>query len=228
MKKNSLEEMKLIVANHPVIQHPFLMAFADGRLTIDQVRKWAEQQFYFSISLPSAFAALYARSDDRFWMEKRPLVGLTDVEAWATGESEAHSTFFIELAQFLDLNLSELTRRPHKVYTREYIATRLDLCLNRPIVQGIAAIALSNEILNLHVFHAYRQGIHKIDGLEKCPTGYFDAHIRDEESDFKVFQFLFDVVAQDESDMRLAETAVRELLDARMVFLDALSEDLGI
>lgn len=226
--KNALEEMKSVVASHPVVRHPFLKAFADGRLTLEQVRRWAEQQFYFSISLPSAFAALYARSDDRFWMEKRPLVGLIDVEAWATGESEAHSTFFIELAEFLGLNLHELTSRPPEVYTRAYIAIRLDLCLNRPIVQGLAAIALSNEILNLYVFPAYRQGIHKIEGLEKCPTGYFDAHIRDEESDFKVFQFLFDVVAQDESDLRLAETAVRELLDARMVFLDALSEDLGI
>ncbi len=225
--KNSLEKMKSVVEKHQVVRHPFLKAFAGGRLTFDQVRRWAEQQFYFSISLPSAFAALYARVDDRFWMEKRPLVGLINIEAWATGGPEAHSTFFIELARFLDLNLPELTSRPPKVYTRQYITARLNLCLDRPIVQGLAAIALANEILNLYIFDVYRQGIQKCVGLG-CPTGYFDAHIRDEESDFRVFQSLFDVIAQGENDLRFAEMAVSELLNERIVFLDALSKDLGI
>lgn len=227
--KNLLEEMKSVVANHPVTQHPFLKAFADGRLTLEQVRRWLEEQFYLSSSFSSTFAALYARIPDRFWKEKHELVGLFAVEAWGTNNPKAHSIYFAELARFLSIDLDVLTARAPKQYTKNYITARIDLCLspNRPITQGLAAIALG-EILNLHICEAYKEGIHKIAGLEKCPTGFFDAHIRDEVGDFKVFQSLFDAVARGEDDLRNAEIGVQELFGQRVIFLDRLAEDLGI
>lgn len=228
--KNALESMKTVVANHPVIHHQFLEHFRNGALTKAQVVAWFEQQFYFSISLPSAFAALYARIPDRYWEAKRPLVELINVEAWGTDNSKAHSGYFIEVAKFLSIDLNALTAAAPKHYTQDYITARLNLCLNqnRPIVQGLAAIGLGNEVLNFYIFQFYKEGIHKIEGIEECPTGYFDAHLRDEESDFQIFQSLFDAVAQNEGDLKSAEDGLRELLDKRVIFFDRLSEDLGI
>ena len=227
---NSLETMKTIVAGHPVVQHRFLENLRNGALTRAQVVAWFEQQFYFSISLPSVFAALYARVPDRLWETKRALVELLKIEAWGTNEHEAHSSYFVEVSKFLGIDLQALTSSPPKRYTQDYIATRLDLCLNpdRPVTSGLAAIALGNEVLNLYIFRSYREGIHEIEGLEECPTGYFDAHLRDEESDFQVFQSLFDAIAQGEDDFKSAEDGLRELLDKRVIFFDRLSEDLGI
>ncbi len=227
---NSLEPMKEIVKNHAVIHHPFLESFRSGNLTKTDVVTWFKQQFYFSISLPSAFAALYARIPDRLFEKKRKLVELINIEAWGTDNEKAHSNYFVELSQFFKIDLHKLTDNPPKEYTQDYINTRLDFCLNpqRPVTQGIAVIALANEHLNEYIFEAYRSGINKIVGLEKCPTGYFDAHISDEENDFRVFQSLFDATAKNAKDLQNAQDGVVTLLNKRVIFYNHLSDDLGI
>ena len=224
----NLESMKNIVMTHPVTKHQFLLDFANGKLTRRQVIIWFEQQFYFSISLPSAFAALYARVPDKFWQTKQSLVSLLEVEAWGTNHSAAHSNYFKEVASFLGIDLEKLTAHEPKQYTKEYVDARFDLCLNpqHKIASGLASVALGNEFLNLTIFSAYRKGLHNIPGLEECPVGYFEAHLRDEEADFQVFQSLFDVVAQDEADIEDAKQCLVDLLDKRVVFFNMLYQDL--
>lgn len=221
-----LDQIKSIPATHPVIHHPFLEAFREGRLSADQVRFWVEQQFYFSISLPSAFAAVYARIPDQFWLEKRALVDLIKVEAWGSEDSH-HSNHFKALCSCLKIDLPQLTQRVPKPYTAEYLNYRLQLCVDpeKSLTDGLASIAIGNELLNLFFFKAYRQGIHKVPGLEHCPTGYFDVHLADEQKDFVVFSQLFEVVAQNQDSVVSAEQALHKLLDRRMQFFDALYQD---
>jgi hypothetical protein len=104
------------------------------------------------------------------------------------------------------------------------------MCLNadRHIGQGLAAIGFGNEILNLHIFHAYREGINKIPGFESCPTGYFDAHLRDEENDSRIFQALFSKLVTTEEEYYLAQQGLLELLDKRNGFFNDLWEDLSV
>jgi pyrroloquinoline quinone (PQQ) biosynthesis protein C len=223
-----LNALRPLLDAHPVTNHPFLVYFREARWTRAQVRFWAEQQFYFSISLPSAFAAIYARAPDRCWKEKRELVKLLSVEAWGLDDFRCHSHYFIELCRFLDLDIAQLTQQRPRPYTEAYLQLRLAICLDavRPVSQGLAAIAIGNEILNLYVYRAYRDGIHKIRGCEDCPTGYFDAHLNDEEADAEIFAKLFAAVVSSESDFDAAQAGLLELLDGRVTFLDALCDDL--
>lgn len=224
----TLFNMKVVVESHPVVNHQFLEAFRKGKLTKEQVHKWFVQQFFFSRSLPSCFAALYARVDNRFWKEKRALVDLLDVEAWGSTNATCHSGYFVELGAFLGVDLSAVTEEQMRPYTANYLAFRLDLCLNpsRSLGQGLAAIALANEVVNLSIFQAYREGINKIPGLETCPTGYFDAHLRDEQHDFEVFAQLYELMAKTLEDRRAAQRAVIRLLNKRKFFFDYLYQDL--
>lgn len=223
-----LNALRPLLQAHPVTNHPFLIHFRESRWTRAQVRFWAEQQFYFSISLPSAFAAIYARLPDRCWKEKRDLVKLLSVEAWGLDDLRCHSHYFLELCRFLDIDIVQLTQQPPRHYTESYLRLRLAVCLepDRSVSQGLAAIAIGNEILNLHLYRAYRDGIHKIPGCQECPTGYFDAHLNDEEADAEVFAQLFARVVSSEDDFVAARAGLLELLDARVIFLDALCHDL--
>lgn len=221
--------LRALVDSHPVLAHPFLSTFRSGSLSRSQLDLWAGQQFFFSISLPSAFAALYARIPDieRLWKDKCDLAELFKVEAWGTRETGHHSRHFIKLCDFLGINVDDLEAKP---YTERYIASRLEMCLNaaRHIGQGLAGIGFGNEFLNLHIFRAYREGINKIPGCENCPTGYFDAHLRDEENDSRSFQALFNKLVTTEEEYYLAQQGLLELLDKRNEFFNDLWEDLRV
>lgn len=227
MKGYSLNELRHVVDDSPVVRHAFLKTFRDGRLNREQVRFWAVQQKFFSSSLPDCFAVLYGRFPYHLWKEKRVLFELLNIEVWGSTVEGCHSKLFLEFSDFLGIDVSQLGQNDERPYTKEYIAKRFDLCANlsRPLTQGFSAIAVGNELVNLEIFAAYREGIQKIPGFEECPTGYFDAHLSDEESDFKVFDDLYQMIACDNS-LAEAKTGLIEILGARCIFLDALLEDI--
>ncbi len=225
----SLNSLRHICADHPVIHHKFLKAFCDGAFTKEQVCHFVTQQYFFSISLPSCFAVLYARVPYYLWKVKQPLLDLLNIEAWGSDSEGCHSKYFLEFISFLGIEVRKLTHTDERSYTTEYLAKRFELCANlsRPLPQGISSIALGNEVLNLSIFSAYREGINKIVGLEQCPTGYFDAHVRDEEADFRVFDDVFHAISDEDGVMlREAKKGLCEILDARVVFFDALFKDI--
>lgn len=222
----ALDSLQDIVERHPVVSHPILKLFREGTLTRDQVKSWFEQQLYFSISLPDCFASLFARTPIQHWKVKRPLVDLLQVEAWGTNDVTAHSNYFKELATFLEIDIETLTKKAPKPYTKVYISERSRICLQEPIEIGLAAIALGNERLNLCIYDTYRAGIHKIRGLELCPTGYFDAHVRDEHNDFLVFNSLYDALVQTDAQITQVAQGLQHILDERNIFFDMLYIDL--
>lgn len=228
--KQQYEQMKSIVYNHDVATHQFLETFRRGKLTQEQFKLWLSEQFHFSISLPSAFGAIYARLPNRFWKEKRPLVELMNVEAWGSEEEGAHSGYFKELCEFVSLDIDELTQQYPKEYTREYLDLRLDMCLNPQwsVGVGLTCIGVGNEELNRILFQAYYEGINHIPGLEHCPTGYLKAHVDDEEADSLIFAKLYGLVVKTDAERQQAERGLIQLLDGRNLFFDNLSQDLNI
>ncbi len=224
-----LVELRSVVDEHEVVRHPFLQDFSKGQLTKDQVVKWFEQQFHFSTSLPKCFAALYARIEGSQWKTTGKLADLIQTEAWGSSAHDAHSIYFKEVAKYLGIDLETLSSEAPREFSSTYIRKRLAVCLDSrfDVTTGLAAIALGNEYLNLHIFRAYREGIHKIVGLEDCPTGYFDAHLRDEEDDFSIFQDLYEANSSHENRSQAKEKLI-ELLDSRVSFFDDLLAYLNI
>jgi hypothetical protein len=129
---------------------------------------------------------------------------------------------------FLNIDLAQVLERGPTTYTCEFVHARTGICLEPwPIELGMAAIALGNEAYNLYAFGAYREGIRKVPGLEACPTGYLDAHLRDEEADYQVCADIFDRIARPElATGGLTTTAIRNLLDARGRWFDGLHADI--
>ncbi|MBS3152280.1 hypothetical protein J4230_02620 [Candidatus Woesearchaeota archaeon] len=224
--KGRLNGLLYVMEEHKVINHPFLKDFRDGKFTKEQVKFWAEQQFFFSVSLPNCFAALFARIPDKNWKIKRSLVDLLKLEAWGSSDDGAHSNYFKELCKYLKVDLGDLSDKQPKSYTYDYINERLRYCLQEPIENGLAVIAIGNEKINLHIFSAYREGINKVKGLEHIPTGYFDAHLQDEDNDFLVFSKLFDSIVYNERQMIGARVALESLLNKRKIYFDKLYSDL--
>lgn len=225
-----LDGFKRVIDTHPLLAHPLLGRMRKGELTRGEFRAWAIQQFHFSVSLPASFAALYARVPSHYWEEKRKLVELLQVEAWGAEEAYCHSLKFRELADFLELDISAMTATPPAAYTSRYLAVRLGVCLGTheqgSLTNALAVVALGNEYLNLKLFEAYRAAVTLGEEMAGCPLGYFDAHLEDEEADFKIFAGLYDLLPRTTDQDEGVEAALRMLLGEREAFFTSLAADL--
>ena len=219
----TLTNLRYLVDEHPLLLHPLLVSFAD--LNRDQVKSWAREQYYLSISFPDTLATLFARVNFRHVAEKRGLAEMFYREVRGGNDPDSHEAEFVKLAAFLELDLRQLQLEEPKDYTLRFIDDRLALCQDRKISASLAAMAVGNEYLNLQIFAAYRKGISQIAGLENCPTGYFEAHLRDEMEDFKVMENAFYRVNVGSTKQELGNV-VKELLDIRTGYFDALFKDL--
>lgn len=267
-EKHTLEELKSEVDNSSIFYKDFLKNFSTGKLNVDHVRYWFRQQYYFSVSLPSCFAALYARTPDIYFAQKQKLAGLFNIEAGGSKDKKAHSKYFKRLGSFLgftDRDFASLSLQKPKDFTALYLKKRLEKCLGWeemegmhqlplrtagdyrttdllysmpvkiefdsqrvytgrevPLESGLACVGLGNEYLNLKIFKLYREGIHKITGLKRCPTDYFDAHLQNEENDFKVFAGIFDQIVKSPDQIKVVKRDLRDLLIAREKYFASL------
>ncbi|MBI2145916.1 iron-containing redox enzyme family protein [Candidatus Woesearchaeota archaeon] len=218
----TLNALQYLVDENPILQHPLLVSFADLRKS--QVKSWAREQYYLSLSFADTLAILFARVPFTYVAEKRQLADMFYTEVRGGNDLYSHEAEFAAMASFLELNLEQLQQERPKTHTQQFIDDRLALCSQKPIAQSLAAMALGNEYLNLSIFKSYRDGIPKISGLASCPLGYFDAHLRDEYDDFKIMDAAFQKVSSGLDNG--VERAVRKLLEIRTHYFDALWEDL--
>jgi pyrroloquinoline quinone (PQQ) biosynthesis protein C len=59
-----LEELQYEVQSHPVVRHPFLQRFAEGGLSLEQLRAYATQHYLYSRRFSQNLAALIANTPD--------------------------------------------------------------------------------------------------------------------------------------------------------------------
>ena|SRR3989338_3898195 len=221
----TLQSLQYLVDENPLLHHPLLTSFAD--LSKSQVKSWAREQYYLSLSFADTLATLFAKVPFQHVTEKRQLAAMFYKEVGGGNDLQSHEAEFAALVSFLDLHLEQLQQERPKPYTQQFIEDRVALCLQKPIAQSLAAMALGNEYLNLSIFKAYRDAIPTIAGLESCPLGYFDAHLRDEHDDFRIMDAAFQKVSDGGFDNNIAQ-AVGELLEIRSRYCDALWADLKL
>lgn len=225
--QQSLQAMNSLIEGHPVITHPFLVRFSQGGLTTEQIKRWARQQFYLSHSFPDTLATLFSRIPFTHVQEKRALLEMLYREARGGNDPDSHEAQFTKMALFLRVNPTALLSEEPTSYTQQFISQRQRICETRSVAEGLAAMAVANEILNLSIFKAYQEGVQKMAGLEACPTDYFAVHLRDEYEDFSIMNEAFKKVSSEISVEKI-EQAILDLLDVRMTYFDSLWNDLGL
>jgi len=219
--------MMELVNAHPVVSHPFLKRFREGTLTREQVQRWAQEQFYFSLSFPDTLAILFARIPITNIREKRKLLDMLNQEARGGKDPDSHEAYLEQFITFLGLDGGVLLQQQPKWYTQQFIRKRQEICLQRPIEESLAALAIGNEILNLTIFNAYAHGINKVQELNNCPKDYFEAHLHDEQEDFDRLADAFEsITRKNKIEEDRIRSAIIEMLDARKQYFDELLMDL--
>ena len=162
-KSARIAEIEQEISAHSILSHPFLEGLRNGQFSKPQIAEWISQQYYFSNQFPRCLAALYARIEDT--AVSLPLMRFLSIEHWGSRENSAHWKQFIETLRYFDQDVQKSDQHEE---TKEYLDYRLLICLSKPLEEGLGAVALGHEFVNVHIFEAYLRGMEK---LPDVPAG---------------------------------------------------------
>lgn len=236
MVREQFEEIERYVRKHRSMQHPFLDRF--GEMTVEQLRLFTKEQYLLSVTLPQALAAAYSIAEDvqhdgettPLWTLAKPLISFLDQEHWGNQEAGAHSLYLLDLSSSLEMSLRDLTHHRQFEETKTFTETRTRICREGPFLRAVAALALGNEYANAQIFPRYLEGVERIRKRTKVAisTGYFDAHVRDEISDYEKFLAMVTPFLKHRGYENALYSGTTELLEARQKWYDVLIDRLFV
>lgn len=158
------QKVEAIIGARSLLQHPFYVAWTEGKLTKEHLRHYAEQYFYNVLAEPTYLSAVHfntphihaeTNSGD-ISVRQEVLKNLIDEEH---GEKN-HPALWKKFAFALGSNDKSLANAAALPNTENLVSTFRDICLNQPFYAGLAA---------LHAFESQVPEIAavKIDGLAK-------------------------------------------------------------
>lgn len=157
-------QVNSIIKSRHLLQHPFYIAWTEGKLTREQLRHYAEQYFYNVLAEPTYLSAVHfntphfhdARNSGDISVRQEVLKNLIDEEH---GEKN-HPALWKTFAFALGANDQSLAAADALPETQNLVSTFRDICLNQPFYAGLAA---------LHAFESQVPDIAavKIDGLAR-------------------------------------------------------------
>lgn len=104
-----VRRLKEEISKHPKLRvnHPFVRAVTAGTATIEQIRKWAIQDYQFRAAVPRISMLRYLACSDPEFARRLYDVVEEETEGLATG-SAGHCDMFVEFAESISITRKEL------------------------------------------------------------------------------------------------------------------------
>lgn len=156
-------QVRSIVEDRHLLTHPFYVAWSNGELSREQLRKYAGQYMHQVLAEPTYLSAVHSNtphfaSDGKSDLGPRQTIlqNLVDEELGPRN----HPALWKRFAQALGLTEDDLADAVPLPATARLVQTFTELCRNRPYYAGLAA---------LHAFESQVPAIAavKIDGLRR-------------------------------------------------------------
>lgn len=170
------DQLQAIVEQKHLLNHPFYVAWTEGKLTREHLKHYAIQYFQNVLAFPTYVSAVHFNTPHfgtSIAVRQEILENLIEEERG----TQNHPELWRRFAQALGATDAELTETEALPTTTNLVSTFRDVCLNSPFYAGLAAL------------YAYESQIPavattKIDGLKR----FYDMTNSDEYRFFTVHQ----------------------------------------
>ncbi|MBD2019987.1 CADD family putative folate metabolism protein [Leptolyngbya sp. FACHB-36] len=217
------EQLQTIVQEKHLLNHPFYVAWTEGKLTRSHLKHYAIQYFQNVLAFPTYLSAVHFNTvgvEDAIGVRQEILENLIEEER---GDNN-HPALWRRFAESLDATDAELTETAPLSTTHNLIDTFRRLCLQSPFYAGLAALfAYESQIPEI-------AGV-KIDGLRQfygmtnsADYLFFTVHQKADvlhtETELKLIEQYADSPEKEAEVLAVA----REATDALWGFLDGVYE----
>lgn len=132
---NLHQQIDAVISEKHLLNHPFYIAWTEGKLTRNHLKHYAEQYFHHVLAFPTYISAVHYNTP-HLSVRQEILENLISEEQ---GEKN-HPALWQNFAVALGANEAELEKVEILPSTAALIATFRDVCLNSPFYAGLAAL----------------------------------------------------------------------------------------
>ena len=144
IEKSTFEsQVRAVIAERSLLQHPFYVAWTKGELSIEQLRQYAGQYMHHVLAEPTYISAVHSNTphyanDGSADLGPRQTIlqNLIDEELGPKN----HPALWKQFAAAVGLSESGLAKSAPLPATQALIAAFTELCRNRPYYAGLAAL----------------------------------------------------------------------------------------
>ena len=213
------EQLKAILQERTMLQHPFYQAWTKGELKIEQLQEYARQYFHFEAAFPRFLSAIHARTNSTT-VRQTLLKNLWDEEY---GDIN-HRAMWLDFCESLGLNREEPEMTKPLTNTQALLDTYHTICNEGTFQEGLAAIyAYEEQVPEIM--------IEKIRGLKEYfnitsekALRFFEVHsVLDEDHSDREREGIVGYTKR--TDEEAVERALQAALDGWWGFLDGVMEE---
>ena len=135
MNQQLLHRLDQRIAAKSLLQHPFYQDWTAGKLTLEDLRRYAAQYYHFESTLPTFLSAIHTRCPERE-VRQAILVNLWDEEY---GEKN-HRALWLQFCEALNLTSREVQETDLYPETQNLVDTHRTLTSSGSFTQGLAAL----------------------------------------------------------------------------------------
>ena len=206
------------IEGRQLLAHPFYQAWQAGELSLDDLRVYARQYYFFEANFPRFLSAIHSRCPDRE-VRQSILDNLWDEEHGDVN----HRAMWLDFCAGLGLNRDEVELSPVHARTQALLDTYSDLCGQGSFQEGLAAV-YAYEAQVPQVAQEKSRGLREFYGVaDGSSLEFFKVHsILDEEHSQKEAE---GICAQTTPAQEpVVEAALQVALDAWWGFLDGVED----
>jgi len=213
-----LARLQRLIDAQSILNHPFYQAWQAGELTIDDLRIYARQYYFFEASFPRFLSAIHSRCPDRE-VRQSILDNLWDEEH---GEVN-HRAMWLDFCAGLGLDRDEVEFSPVHPRTRALVDAYSEICAQSSFQEGLAAVYAYEAQVPQVALEKIR-GLREFYGITDAPSlNFFEVHhTLDEDHAQKESEGIASQTAPEEEPA--VEAALQAALDAWWGFLDGVEE----
>lgn len=213
------QQIDQIVEKKKMLKHPFYQVWTEGKLSLDAIREYAKQYYYFVYQFPTFISAIHSNAtklEDR----QKLLSNLMDEEK---GEKN-HPELWLRFCDGLGLSRSVVKAAQPLPETENLTSAFKKLCQKKSYAEGIAALytyesqipeVSAEKIETLKKFY----NITSWDSLE-----FFAVHKEADIEHSRISRDILDSFTK-ESDKKKARQVAGKLSRSLWKFLDGMYED---
>ena len=218
MNQQLMNRLQQHISAGRLLDHPFYQDWRDGKLTLNELRLYAEQYYHFEASFPRLLSAIHSRCTEP-GVRQGILNNLWDEEH---GERN-HRLLWLGFCAGLGLTSEEVESTPVHPRTRALLDTYNDICATRSFQEGLAAI-YAYEVQLPEVAAEKLKGLRERYGLsDEEALSFFEVHavLDQEHSRLEAEAISGHTAVHQEAAV---ESALQAGLDAWWGFLDGVNE----
>lgn len=208
------EELKALMAEKPLLKHPFYQLWNQGKLPMEAMRKYAEQYYHLEKNFPLYLSRMHAKAGDDFAARQEIVENLYDEEH---GENN-HRMLWLKFAVAIGCRREEVETSRPLPETQAAVDTFLNSS-DRSMIEGVGALA-AYESQQPEVAKTKMAGLQKYYGItSKDGLEFFRVHGVMDVAHAEAWWKLIDASREPAENIR---GAVRAGRDALWGFLDGI------